>query len=338
MDGQTEGVRVVQEVLQLIARFQTPATPEIYEVWYRYSQRENEALVEALDVAIDQGRTIDGDYLHSLHEQHCVKVNESIADVQTTLTCELVSLQLVVNRQKDAGGTYTDTLSDAVKSISDGLSSEELAECIGELLAATAEMKSELQQSALALDGMTTTVRDLRQLLAESQRAMMIDPLTGIGNRRYFDTVLRQLLRAPEASERDVFLALLDMDKLKSVNDSFGHEVGDLVIKHVATRLKALIPEAEHARLGGDEFAVFLRSEGSHQAEEMVERIRSAMASEKLTMVESGDLIGVATISVGLAALRPTDDEKSLYERADKLLYEAKGLGGNRVVAERRGA
>ena len=319
-----------------MARFQTPATPEVYEVWYQYVQKLNEPLVDALDYSIREERPIDGSMLLALRDQFCSALDESSDRIQSSLASELVSLKSVVIDQKDAGAVFAGSLSDASQTINQECQTkEQLASCVAELSIATAKMSNQLDVLMKRLEDADASIASLKQDLAESQRGMMTDPMTGIGNRRYFDTMLRQTIQSPNQKEEVRCLALVDMDKFKTINDEFGHDTGDRIICDLACKIKSFLPLADPARLGGDEFAIFLRTDTHEKAVETIENFRQMVSAHPMKLNDTGQMIGKASLSIGVAMLRETDDETTWYQRADKLLYEAKGLGGDRVVAER---
>lgn len=154
------------------------------------------------------------------------------------------------------------------------------------------------------------------------------DPLTGLLNRRAIDEQFNDLHRAGY----DTF-ALIDLDHFKSVNDAFGHQVGDAALQAVAKALQG-DPEALAIRLGGEEFLVLLRGEDSM---ERAEKLRQA-----ITIRVAREVVGldrVVTASMGMVsfphAAMPTAGFTDVYARADQLLYEAKEQGRNRTVSER---
>ncbi len=141
------------------------------------------------------------------------------------------------------------------------------------------------------------------------------DPLTGLPNRRAFR---RRLVREIEARERFA-LVLCDMDNLKLVNDTHGHEAGDRALQMMAGALRSGLRRSDEAyRLGGDEFGVILPGASWLDAERVMRRLRDAAGQGVL---ESGDRIEA---SFGIAVLQPGDDAARLVARADQALYKAK--------------
>jgi diguanylate cyclase (GGDEF)-like protein len=160
--------------------------------------------------------------------------------------------------------------------------------------------------------------------------AAMVDPLTGLVNRRGFFQESARVARRQAENPQLVAVLLVDLDNFKSINDRFGHAVGDKVLQIFAeTATQTVRPSDSVGRLGGEEFAAVLHNVGRERALVIAERMRSAFA-EATSMVD-GCAIG-ATASVGMVMCdRPEFDVQELLVQADKALYEAKERGRNRV-------
>ena len=156
------------------------------------------------------------------------------------------------------------------------------------------------------------------------------DPLTGLPNRRYFDE-FSSLLSGRRRSGDALAVLMIDIDKFKGLNDTYGHPVGDEVLKSVAGAITAAVRDQDvPARIGGEEFAVLLRNPGPDVANEIGERVRRAVRE-----LDLGD-IGVpgVSVSVGVAnATGPDEPVHALVDRADRALLRAKRAGRDRVVA-----
>jgi diguanylate cyclase len=155
-------------------------------------------------------------------------------------------------------------------------------------------------------------------------------------NRKSFDDALAQILGKALPGKIPVCLMMVDIDHFKSINDRFGHLVGDQVIRMIASVMKVQLGEQTHlARYGGEEF-VALRSGSDIQAAlRAAEQFRKQIAERPFKLRSTGEMIGNLTISVGVAALRSTDTAQSLVDRADRSLYFAKQNGRNRIASER---
>jgi len=175
---------------------------------------------------------------------------------------------------------------------------------------------------------------ELRESLNSTMAMAVIDELTGLYNRRYFERHLAMVLARAQQQDRDMTLMLLDIDYFKPVNDTFGHDVGDAVLKEFATRLQRNIRGVDLAcRYGGEEFVVVMPDTDMRQALGVAERVRSAMAEQGFAA--GPDQTINITVSAGLATNdRENDTPESVLKRADVALYRAKRTGRNRVVSD----
>jgi two-component system cell cycle response regulator len=173
---------------------------------------------------------------------------------------------------------------------------------------------------------------ELRQSVTNTMALAVIDELTGLYNRRYFDRHLSLMLDKAREQDRDMAVMLIDMDFFKSVNDNHGHDTGDAVLREFAQRLRRNIRGVDLAcRFGGEEFVVLMPDTDYRQAEGVAERVRSAVAEQGFETSDARPLM--VTCSVGVALNEHTHDTpEMILKRADVALYRAKREGRNRVV------
>jgi two-component system cell cycle response regulator len=177
----------------------------------------------------------------------------------------------------------------------------------------------------------TERLRDNVQLSIEMA---ITDVLTGLHNRRYMESHLAALVEQAGARGKPLTVLVLDIDFFKSVNDTYGHDAGDDVLREFALRLKKSIRGIDLAcRYGGEEFVVAMPDTDSTVAAMVAERLRRRIAAEPFK-INQGERAVEVTISVGLAALGEADTAAGLLKRADQALYRAKRDGRNRVVAD----
>ena len=178
-------------------------------------------------------------------------------------------------------------------------------------------------------------ISNLQQSLEAIRAESLTDPLTGLGNRKYFDRSIDMAVQNALASGEPLSLLMFDIDHFKSFNDSYGHLTGDQVLRLVGMSLKQTIKGQDiTARYGGEEFAVVLPNTALRQALTVADHIRRAVMAKELKKKSTGEILGRVTISVGVSMLKPGDDTDSLIERADACLYAAKRNGRNRVICE----
>lgn len=178
------------------------------------------------------------------------------------------------------------------------------------------------------------TVRDIseyKRLENELKRDAHIDMLTGLNNRRYFFELAEQEMARAKRYGSPLTALMLDLDHFKLVNDTYGHQVGDMVLqKFSEVFVKTLRGIDILGRIGGEEFAVLMPETKSEQALEVAERLRLAIASAAVTLPHD-DAVHF-TVSIGAASLLTTDSKvDDLLKRADAVLYTAKSTGRNRV-------
>nr|MBP6743315.1 GGDEF domain-containing protein [Deltaproteobacteria bacterium] len=175
---------------------------------------------------------------------------------------------------------------------------------------------------------------DNARMYRELEAMATTDGLTGLTNRRAFQERLTEMLGRAERHGRPLTLLLCDIDHFKKINDTYGHPVGDTVLKRVAQVVAAQVRKIDiAARYGGEEFAVVLESTDQEGGRQLAERIRQEVQKLVLAQEQGGGTFG-CTLSLGISTF-PSDgqDGRLLIQRADQALYYAKRNGRNRAVA-----
>jgi len=167
------------------------------------------------------------------------------------------------------------------------------------------------------------STEDLSSTVNDLERLAQYDPLTGLYNRHKMDQILSYEL-AKRRKEKDLSLLMFDIDTFKAVNDNWGREAGDEILRQLSATVKECIRDGDaFARWGGEEFLLLLTSAEIEQAYMVAERIRERVSS---TVYEP---CGHITISIGVTAVREGDSPRTIFVRADQALYDAKQKGRN---------
>ncbi|MEQ8370868.1 MAG: GGDEF domain-containing protein, partial [Alphaproteobacteria bacterium] len=162
--------------------------------------------------------------------------------------------------------------------------------------------------------------------------------LTGIANRKYFDIRLMECMEQAQESTKPLSLLIMDIDHFKMFNDRHGHLLGDQVLRLVARTITESVKGRDTAaRYGGEEFVVLLPETRLSNGMTVAQQIRRAVAGKKVVRKVTGQELGTVTLSVGVAELKAGELPEEFIRRADSAMYEAKGNGRNRVVAEDSG-
>ena len=172
----------------------------------------------------------------------------------------------------------------------------------------------------------------LRASLDQSLEMAVTDPLTGLHNRRYISSRLRQALAGANNGGAPVSVLIADIDHFKSINDLYGHEAGDHVLQGFAKRMQTALRALDlAARYGGEEFLVVMPGAGLAEAQIAAERLRASVADDPFILEDGTDI--AVTVSIGLAQAQVGETFESLLRRADVALYAAKHDGRNQVQA-----
>jgi diguanylate cyclase (GGDEF)-like protein len=171
---------------------------------------------------------------------------------------------------------------------------------------------------------------ELEEKNRELQELAYYDPLTGLPNRRFFFEHASLIFEEAKRYEKPLSLLIMDIDHFKKINDTYGHDVGDVVLKTFANVLRGIVRQSDIcARFGGEEFVVLLPNTDLEGARVLAERIRTAVAKN---MVEHGSIVIVFTVSIGISQYRKgMQNIDKLIKEADIALYQAKEGGRNRV-------
>lgn len=190
---------------------------------------------------------------------------------------------------------------------------------------ATAQMQREIEERRKAQEALKAANQNLEKL-------SLIEPLTGLSNRRSFERVLQLEWARAQEHHRALGAAMIDIDKFKLYNDRYGHLAGDECLRKVASALQSSVRHRDLvARYGGEEIVLILPGADLEIARRVGERARAAVAN--LAIPHADFPLGIVTVSVGVASMAPKTNEKTaqLIAMADDALYQAKENGRNRV-------
>jgi len=208
---------------------------------------------------------------------------------------------------------------------------EQVRDIVAQMLTGTQQMQAMTNDLSAKLQASTQEVNALTENLRRAQSEALLDSLTGLKNRRGLERAIEDLSRDASGLLGSALL-LADIDHFKTVNDTYGHVLGDKVIRAVAHVLRSSIKGRDiAARLGGEEFAVLLPQTSLTGAAAVAEQIRGTVAQGRICRPDGHESIGQVTLSVGVAVGRAGDTLEALLERADGAMYAAKRAGRNQI-------
>ena len=258
---------------------------------------------------------------------------DELASASETLERELGNALAVIRLDLANKETYARSLANAQGRLAGRTEADQVRVVVSLLVAENERMRLASEQDKHKLENSAREIDALQTSLRGAEEATLTDPLTGIGNRRLFNDAMTKAIQDSHARRVPLSLIMCDIDHFKRVNDMFGHDVGDEIIRALARVIETSVRDTDSvARYGGEEFAIILPGTELNRAKETADRIRRQFGSKKFAIRKSNQKIGQVTASFGVAEHRPGDDVQAFVRRADAKLYEAKAGGRDRVA------
>jgi diguanylate cyclase len=337
LDEHQRTLAFAEVALGQIRSLRQAAVPRNYEIWYVYATGYNAALNKIINETLArQGKLTEAD-LDQIYETYLsqLRTTDRIDKVGARVINEIDEVMTLITDALGMTTQFGKSLDGATADLVAAKDRDSIVAIANALVKSTREMRDNNRILESRLIASKQEVANLQQSLEAIRAETLTDPLTGLGNRKYFDRAIEDAVRTAQKSGEPLSLLMFDIDHFKSFNDNYGHLTGDQVLRLVAMSLKATIKGQDiTARYGGEEFTVVLPNTALRQALTVADHIRRAVMSKELKKKSTGEILGRVTISVGVSMLQHGDDADSLIERADACLYAAKRNGRNRVVCE----
>lgn len=320
-------------VIATMRKYRIAPLPRNYELVYEVLNSSNAALIADFRAFTQPPTQLELDSMGKkyLARHHAANVVEEAHDRTSD---ELECILHMLRKEHVSREGYSSLLDESNSRIlaKNAASIEILGDIIKVLSTATSDTMKEGKLTVLELVERAQEIQHVKTEIEEYKRLANIDPLTGLSNRRAFDEALTGVYN----DKRNVmFYALLfaDIDHFKKYNDTYGHSVGDLVLKVVAAVMKSsLRGDTLIARTGGEEFAIILHDISLEGAMETAERVRRKIELSPFKNKRSGQDFGRITMSFGLCMATDASNPEDLYSKADRALYAAKNLSRNCVM------
>lgn len=325
-----------QKAMQLLAEHKVPPTPSNYEVWFRYASGSAGGLASEIDGLVASGREFSSDVMADLGARFSAsgEASETISRTNASVEEQISRVLALIDNSATDTKDYSETLRNYGDTLSDSDAGEQLKQVLGSLLEDTRKMEAKTLELNSELTNSAEQINKLRADLHDVTRESLTDPLTGLSNRKEFDTQLAKMSDEASESGKPLTLILGDVDHFKKVNDNWGHQLGDQVLKLIAKVLRANVnDDVVVARYGGEEFSVIFPNTPIEEATRLANKIREVVASKQIRKKNSGETIGRITMSFGVAAYEGGQDTADLIQLADSRLYAAKDAGRNQVIA-----
>ncbi len=333
-----ESHRTAERALKALKAAQLAASPRNLELWFILIEGRNPALardVQRLSQPDGSFRQSDAD---ALYDAHIVRqgLSRDVVDLIQRFEDEMGRIADAVETTGANATGNNEKLrflsAELKRSASDNPAIGALMDGVLSVAKSVREANERLEQQ---LARSSDEVDTLRRNIENIQQEAMLDPLTGVKNRKTFDLEVDRLIRSAKETGEPLALIMADVDHFKKFNDKWGHQTGDHVLRLVADVMNANIKGQDVlARYGGEEFAIILPGTSLSNAVMLANRIRTAVESRRLKKRRTDEDLGLITLSMGAATLKWDDTIESIIERADNCLYAAKNAGRNQVIDE----
>ncbi|MCW9032837.1 MAG: GGDEF domain-containing protein [Alphaproteobacteria bacterium] len=333
----TETEKIAQQAMLALEDRLIPATPENYTVWYHYYSGDYPDLKRTLDILIDNGQEVAEKRCRELYRKFFTFEDEAVAvsHAGQRVGEELEQVMKYLSDVDKGMQKYSDDLNSASTGLNAVEDATEAKPIVDKVLESTTVMSKKNAEAAANLELSSTEISDLKAYVEELQRDAVVDGLTGISNRKHFDISLRHLATEAMEEGKPLSMIMLDIDYFKNFNDTYGHQVGDQVLKLVAKTLRTIAKGDDlSARYGGEEFAVILPGRELKDGHAIAEKIREKIASSGLVDRKSGKSLGKITLSAGVGQFAYGEPLTGFIARCDEAQYLAKESGRNCVKTE----
>jgi diguanylate cyclase len=327
-------IEILRQALPLMSRQRAAFHPLSFTLWYEHIAGINPELTRILEARMASSVSLTDDDVQRLYAQHViardVKVLEALQQRLRTLLEETAQNTATASAE---AAQFDRSLQDHAGRLAQNLDNAGLREIISDLMLDAQHMRTVAFELSRKLETSTREVSVLTESLHRTQSETLLDPLTGLKNRRGLECAVEDMARASGEGVTGSALLLADIDDFKSINETFGHVLGDKVLRSVAHVLQAAIKGRDvAARFGRDQFAVLLPHTTLTGGAALAEQIRGMVARGRIHRADGRESVGEVTLSVVVAPSASGESLESLIERADAAMRDAKRAGRNRVT------
>ncbi len=313
---------------------EVPPVPQNFEVWYVYYANVNPKLRDEInEILLSQDKITERD-CQDLYEKHLNfgHDRERFEKAGNQINSTLQDVTAILQNVKTTTGQFTGVLQETSGKLDRAKGPEDVQALLSFITKETKRMVAYNEELEGRLDQSYNVMNELKKDMERIRREAITDGLTGLANRKAFDEQIGRLARESKKQGLIFSLIMIDIDHFKAFNDTYGHQVGDQVLRLVAmTLINEVKGQDMAARYGGEEFVIILPGTNVNAAKIVAENLRKAVEKKEVINRATGQNLGQITISLGVAQFYSEETADDLVHRADKALYASKNKGRNMV-------
>ncbi len=335
-ESREQAALIAKAAIEQMADAGVTPNPRNFAVWYTYCSDHYPDLRRFVDKQLKVAGSISEDMSEEIYERFFTpqEERESVTNAGVKLEATLDQMVKLFTVAQQGTTRYNKTLEDFSGQVTDA-DPQTIQAVLSTVVAETKRMLKVNERLGVELQQSSKEVHILRADLEKVRHEALTDGLTGIANRKVFDTQMRDLTRLANDEHSFLSLMMIDIDFFKKFNDTYGHQMGDQVLKLVARTIQEGVKGQDlAARYGGEEFAVILPNTRVRDAISVAEAIRRHVSSKKVTNKRTNEDLGTVTLSIGVSEFAIGETIAQFIQRADEALYMAKREGRNRVVSQ----
>ncbi len=324
----------LRRALPLMSKLGVAMNPANYAVFYNYVAGKDDDLLTEVDSLLQKGARLTREQSDRLFKKYFSQFDDAQVERFQSKTRIILNAILKALGQADKDTSqYGRALGEYNSQLESDPDEQAIQQIIEGLLSDTSGMQRSYVSLQKQLNESTEEVENLRKALRSAREEALLDPLTALANRKGFMHALKRAVTEIDEAANPPCLLMVDIDHFKRVNDTYGHVLGDTVLKLVAATLVKCVKGKDTAsRYGGEEFAILLPDTPLTGAQQLAETIRSAIEHGKIQRSGSQEPVGNITVSVGVASFKEKESIEQFIKRADAALYQSKNRGRNRVT------
>lgn len=331
-DNMITAAKNLKKSVSMMVKYRMAPYPLNYTLCYAYVSDYSPAYCVEMKQTLDKHGGCPRDVAQQLYHRYfqpesALPGSGPIQDAISSETDRIIDEAMEINQDIDS---FDEILGEVMSDVDGLVGIKSVHPALVILCEQTEIFKKQMKAHQLCVLAANKKIKSLKEKLDDAQENIMKDDLTSLFNRRMFDATLSNMVFS---EKQPTSMAIFDIDNFKTINDLYGHLMGDAVIKKVAEVVsKTATPGSICVRLGGDEFAIIFQGLSLQEAEGVSEKIRLNTRKLYVKTKEGKPKTLAISLSIGVTQLRNTDTKEDLIGRADNLMYMAKDSGKNLVV------